>query len=432
MSIYMQRVGRIIFFVLCALAGFPLLPVGATSGLIALFFLLSIVTAISNYKTFNLKLSGELLVYILPFLIIFVWTIFIDGSSEAHFYLQRSLSLLVFPLSFFLLPFQFSLHQKNIFKTIFIASTLLVLVYGEVTAIQFLFSHVGPNEFWATPTEMFKHPSLSHLLRSTFENTTTIHPTYACLYLGVSFLFVFEYFLENFREFTVSKNIGYASLLIFIIVLQVILASRTPFIGTVISAFILFVIYQKNKLYILWAGIGIVVFTVLLFMLVPSFSARLKEISFENFTLSTSKNADSFNLRTGIYKCSIDIVEENWLTGVGPGNVQAKLDECYGKISSTVYNERKYDTHNQFLDYWAGMGILAPLSLLFLLLFISYKNLAAKNYIPFCLCILFFASMLTENILIRHHGVVAFAFIMSFYIFTKSHKEELANHKPVK
>src|SRR5690606_21519780 len=126
-------------------------------------------------------------------------------------------------------------------------------------------------------------------------------------------------------------------------------------------------------------------------------------------------NENSFNIRSGIYKCSFELINEHWLLGVGVGNSQKSLNQCYEQFSSDVYAKQDYNTHNQYLEYWISMGILAPIVLIVLLYKLSQVNLQHKDYLAVSATILFAICFLTENVLSRHSGVILFSLFIGLY-----------------
>ena len=196
------------------------------------------------------------------------------------------------------------------------------------------------------------------------------------------------------------------------------LASRTPFAATILIAILLLFIKLKKKIYAFYA-IGIAAaLSIILFLTVPSFSARFSQISINNTNLPAENgSSDSFNLRTGILQCSLKLVKEHWLMGVGPGKTQVLLDNCYNEIAPVVYKDKGFNTHNQFLSFWIGMGILGIFSFLLVLFSPIYIGLKHHNYLPLFVCLFFSLCFLTENILARQQGVVIFSFFINFFFF---------------
>jgi len=362
---------------------------------------------------------------LLPFLLIFIRTYLTDRTPDSLFYLEVSMSLLAFPAAFFLSPVRYSSRQLDIVGILFSISTFAIVIFGEVRAAFRLSEYIGTGKFWPSTTDVFSDPSFPYLFRTLFEEYTHLHPTYACVFLGISVLLSADRFLKSFSKIAIASRFLYVTCLSLLILLQALLASRTPFIATMICLVVLIFIYLRKKIFALYAVGGILLLSIFLMWMVPSISSRFKEISFSNTNMPSEANENSFNIRVGIYQCSTNIIKENWLWGIGPGNVQSALNTCYSKISKAVYDEKNYNTHNQFLDYWAGIGIAGPLLLLLILGYTSVKNYRLKNPVALCISLLFLIAMLTENMLTRQNGIVAFAYFTSLYFFTRKDSEPM-------
>ncbi|HMT27863.1 MAG TPA: O-antigen ligase family protein [Bacteroidia bacterium] len=424
MNIWQERVNNFIFLALCLVACFPALSMKLTVIFIIIYTSSSVLAGmVWNIRNITRVRIYELLMLLFPFLLILFRTTVTDPSPQSKFYLEVSMSLLAFPLAFFMIPLKIDKRKRGILNTIFIISTFVVVTYGLIkVAIKFS-GHLGSDKFWKTPSDMLGDPSFAFLVRTVFEQSVSIHPTYASIFIGIAILILLDKLLRKFKTLTWNEKFLFYSSISLALLYLGILASRTPFIATMIAALVLFFMHLQKKMYALYV-IGVMgIMTLFLILFVPSFSSRFKEISFSNTSLPTEQHENSFNLRTGIYKCSLEIISENWAWGVGPGNVQSKLNECYSNISKEVYDNKNYNTHNQFLDYWAGLGILGPVSLLIILCYASYRNFKIQNYLVISLCILFLFALLTENLLNRQNGIVPFAYFLSLYFFGNKTKE---------
>ncbi len=426
-----ERINKINFLVLCLLSCFPVLNVKVTVVLIIVFTVISVLSGLAyGLKTINSIRIKEALLLLAPFLLIFFRTYVTDRSEDALFYLEVSTSLLVFPVAFFLSPVAYTKKQKDLLCLLFAGATFAIVFFGEIQTAIKLMEHVGPGKFWPAISDVFKDASFPYLFRTEFEEQTHLHPTYASVFLGISILLLLDRFLKTFQTIPPRGKMFFVLALGAFILMQAMLASRTPFIATMICSIVLIFIYQRKKIYTLYALAGILFLSILMMWLVPSISSRFKEISFSNTGMPSATNENSFNIRVGIYQCSTTIISENWLWGIGPGNVQKELNRCYSRISKEVYDQKNYNTHNQFLDYWAGIGIAGPLLLLVILGYTSVKNLRLKNPVVLVLSLLFLIAMLTENILIRQNGIVTFAYFTSLFFFTRCATDEKV--KPLK
>src|SRR6188768_4213071 len=93
---------------------------------------------------------------------------------------------------------------------------------------------------------------------------------------------ILDYFLKSFNQMAIrSKALILAVILLFIF-LQSMLASRTPFIATMLCSVVLIFIYLRRKIFAVYVLGGLIILSVLLTLMIPSFSSRFKEISFSN------------------------------------------------------------------------------------------------------------------------------------------------------
>ncbi len=117
----------------------------------------------------------------------------------------------------------------------------------------------------------------------------------------------------------------------------------------------------------------------------------------------------------------MDILKENWLTGVGVGDSQDELQIAYEKRQfyfASRYN--KYNAHNQYIQQAIASGIaglivflaciLAPL-----LYFIGQRD--KLIYILFLFCFAFIC--ITESVLETSKGVIWYSFFNSIFVFNK-------------
>jgi len=421
-----ERLIKINFLSLCLLACFPVLNMKVTVALIIAFTAISIITGLANGINTRDKLRiRELLLLLAPFLLIFFRTYITDRTPDSLFYLEVSMSLVAFPIAFYLSPVILTKRKLDILNLLFVVSTFLIVIFGEYKSLAFLYDNLGPGKQWTSFGQLIEDPSFAFHFRTVFENSTGIHPTYACFFLGISILLLLDYLLVSYNHISDGRKAIIILGLLLFLVLQVQLASRTPFVATMLSSVVLIFSHFRKKIYALYVFAGLAALSVFMMLMVPAFSLRIREISFTNTTMPTAENENSFNIRLGIIKCSAELIKENWLWGVGPGNVQTYLNECYDTVSKSVYEGKNYNTHNQFLDYWAGLGIIGPLILLSILIYISIKNYRQNQPLVMCISIFFIVAMLTENLLSRQNGIVAFAFFIGLYFFSSQKEEKI-------
>ena len=168
-----------------------------------------------------------------------------------------------------------------------------------------------------------------------------------------------------------------------------------------------------RKLFIGLAG-TVIVFSLLVFY-IPGISKRFYEILETPWAPPVGLGHNSTNLRIAQWMCSFEVIGSNWLWGVGTGDGQDALNNCYEMSGfSDVLYKLNFNSHNQFLQTWLDNGLLAFLCLLGLLLFSFCKGLQTNNTLLLFFTILVFLSFLTENYLSAQKGIFFFGFFLSF------------------
>jgi O-antigen ligase len=371
----------------------------ATVWAIAVFVLVALATG--NYKGLLKSDKAAVLLSSGLFLLILLRCLIPNHNPESLSYVEVSVSLLLIPIAFHLKSGAFTERETSLAGWIFISSTLLAFAFG-----------MGYSLYQVSQMQIESQDLLSFHIRTFFENAVRYHPTYASVLLGATMLKLLQNLLERKHN---PWLIGV--LMVFAGILLALLASRTPIAATLGCMVLLVAFYTKS---ILKAGVMLAVIAAsafVFFQTVPSFSARFKEVSVENTKLPEKNSEDSFNLRTGIFHCSMGIIKQHWIWGIGPGQVKSVLNDCYNDIAPDVYKNKNFNTHNQFMDYWAGLGIIGPIMLLLLFLFSMLTLWKRGDWTGFCILLLFLGAMQTENLLTRQNGIVAFCYLLALHIF---------------
>lgn len=427
----MLKTHNIYFYVTLLFVAFPLLGQKIVPLLIALWFITILILRVKNHQSNPLPNINNLFIQSSLFIVILIWTLIIDNTKEGYFLLERSLSLIIFPIGFYLNPIQLTNKQLNIVKLTFICSSTIIVLVSSILAFNKLLVFVGENQPFKNLFDFINRTEFEYHFRTNFEDFSGLHPTYASMYLGLSILFLIEMFFNSDTFITLKKKLIIILSSILLLTLMAALASRTPLLGILMVSALYVFVKIKKKIYAFYVLLSLLVLSIALISTVPTLSKRFSEISLNNTSVPIKKgDDDSFNLRAGILHCTINLIKENWLIGVGPGKVQNKLDECYNTIAPETYRDREFNTHNQFLGYWAGMGIIGIVTLIFVLFATAIKGFSTKNIaLPF-VCLFFTICFLTENVLIRQQGVVFVAFFLNFFYFEKNILHKHLTSKP--
>jgi O-antigen ligase len=153
----------------------------------------------------------------------------------------------------------------------------------------------------------------------------------------------------------------------------------------------------------------------------PRFSHYFNDESKEQLTGELLKES-----RLVIWKSSINIVRNNFVFGVGTGDIQDELNKEYQlegvKVLAIANN---LNTHNQFLEVLVENGFIGILLFLWLFGIMFYLSLKEANIIYLMFIMIAFISFFFETMLNRLAGVSFFP-LFSFLLIYRD-KKNLVN-----
>jgi O-antigen ligase len=242
------------------------------------------------------------------------------------------------------------------------------------------------------------------------------HPIYLSIYLATSIIIIIS------LSFSVKLWIKFLLFFVgsFQLFILIFLSRKGVIVALMITlALFCFFMIKKHTQLILFFVLSAGFFSLITIKYSPETIKRFKEV-FDAKSYNQIKSYSSTSQRYGIYKCSLEKLNESWLVGYGIGDTQNELISCYKK-SSNILVAREYNSHNQFLSVLLHVGVLG----FFLFLISLIMNLKLfylkRDYFAFCLVCMYLLIMLTENILERQNGVILFSFLLNFYSFKNTH-----------
>ena len=144
------------------------------------------------------------------------------------------------------------------------------------------------------------------------------------------------------------------------------------------------------------------------------FRARLYGLKYQ-IHHAGNPNGHSLLQRVESWKTAGQIIKENWIFGVGAGDVADIFEQKYKENKSLLIAENRIRAHNSFLTYWLSFGIIG----LVLFTYIQYSFFQFEwrnvNYLGLLFIGLSLISFLLEDALETQTGVTFFAFFYSFY-----------------
>lgn len=305
-------------------------------------------------------------------------------------FIERGASFLVFPVGFLLLGGPSSDRFREAMMDLFTMSALLLAAYGNSKMLVY---GIGPR---------LVGDDFSMAYRSTFAWYTGIHPPYASYFFLAAAVFQLERVLDHARR-PVLRVIAIALL----VLAGLLIASRMPliaFAGAVAAVFFLRMPAPKA------ISRAVIIFVVLLILaaLTPSFRERMAEVFSLAQERSPKLSINSMDIRVPIAHCSLALIEEHWLVGIGQANVQHALDHCYQQFNIPRLLDGSFGTHNQLLHWWLSFGL--PGVLMYVVFFgaMIIRAWQRRDAAHLGFLVLLMLCSATENLLTRQWGVMLF------------------------
>ena len=146
---------------------------------------------------------------------------------------------------------------------------------------------------------------------------------------------------------------------------------------------------------------------------------------YDEYIKSGDPTGSSEMQRLEFWKASLGLIKENWLTGVGIGDMNIAFQEQYDKMHTKLAQEQRWRSHNQFLSIFVGFGIFG---LLWFLFSIFYPPIVLGKFSDFfflIFIIISIISMIPEDTIESQAGVTFFAFFYSFLLFGRKEDDPI-------
>ena len=145
------------------------------------------------------------------------------------------------------------------------------------------------------------------------------------------------------------------------------------------------------------------------------------------YSLGYSPSGQTLPQRIEHWKAARHIIKNNFLIGVGTGDVQHAFNEAYETMDSPL-DEKYYNrSHNQFLTFWVSFGVFGFLIFLVLWFFTFKQTIINRNWIGLCFAFIAFTSCLPEDTLETQQGVTFVGFFLGYLPFLKVGGKSIVN-----
>ena len=137
-------------------------------------------------------------------------------------------------------------------------------------------------------------------------------------------------------------------------------------------------------------------------------SDRVQNKLAKTFLVNDFNKADA---RPQLWQAGISIFKEHPVAGIGRSNIRAELSNNLG-VSSDI-KHRRYNAHNQYIEFLLAYGIVVPI----LFLVVLFVPIVAQYKTATIFLAYFIIAMMVESYLSRQAGVVFFSLFYSFFIY---------------
>lgn len=357
-----------------------------------------------KYVFRNISLLGYL--FIILYFLYAISILYSDDKKYAFAVLSRTILFVLIPIIFASGKNYISEKLKIKILYYFIIACFLSSIICFVNSLYSTYEYASVNPFNKSNGNFFSYLNLTSIIK--------IHP----IYFGVQILMclsILSYDLVRKQEkipISLTKKlflIGYFLILIFLLNSFVLIIS----LGF-LFLYIVYIIY-KNCLTnnIKWLLVFACLMSVPLYFSSYFISEKFKGIDLKNDFTTRDYSGNEFTAikaRNAKTYCSIDLIQDNFIFGVGIGDGNSKLFEYYLKNNFKHGYVRKYNSHNQLLTTFIYTGIFGFL-ILVLIFFILYRQ--ALKYHQFYLTsflLIISPFFITESVLERHNGIVFFVY----------------------
>ena len=425
------------------LATFPLLTFQLRSITLILWTIIGLYCAYQNRKLTHQSKPNKslvvLIILVLPYLFLGLSLIY---SSDLDYGLKRLVKLLpmlILPVIFYVNRERFKNIEINRICWVFTVSVILFVGYLMLRSflnLDAFFADLTVEELKSNNLHTYEsiEPEVVNKLKTRrFRNfildVSNSHFTYQGIWIVFSVFFMAKAFFKLVKKrktWTYVLPIGMGMLIIWLF----LISSRMPILVMLAATFMTLLSLKilRTKVLAIVSVVSCVLLASSYFVFTP-LQVRVNEILNYSFELPTSgndiENYTSVNVRNGIYYCSWDTIKDNLVLGVGVGDAQQELNDCYAnKIGAKIYTWTDYNTHNQYLFFWLSFGLLGVLSFIILLYTHFRSALYYKNALLFYFITVVSLICLTENILSRSDGVTFFALFSGLLLFNLKNEHD--------
>lgn len=338
------------------------------------------------------------LLFFLFFLIRLLSLLYTSNISSGGRAIERSIGLIVFPLVFII--------NKPIFSNVFFflkalnISTFFASVFCLLCNLRFFIINEISVDWWLD----WKYNN--HHLSSYLD----FGPNYFSFLITINLLGMYFY---KYRSLKIKMI--YAFMYLTQLVFLLLLSSRSLIAFFLLSTILLLVrnAYLQKKAKTMIVTVVFIVIGMLVVSSIPVVKQRF------NKTYKEIISKDNTNTQVGGYvnrlqkiKSSVNVLKENYIFGVGVGDVKDELKKQYIAINFKEGIDNSFDAHNQYLQSYLGTGFLGFILYSIILITIGRIFILKKQYFFLLVTAIYIYFSFFESLIETHKGVVLFSILV--------------------
>jgi O-antigen ligase len=342
--------------------------------------------------------------------------------------IEKRLFLVFVPLAFALLPDlilqqrRTKIHLAYIMGNVVVVITLLVRAAFRSTVCADGHCTFSPL---ANPQSKFDFMTASVMDGNFFfgsEFSWFYDPPYTGLFLVVALYLVFER-----TKGTQNRSVLIPSIAVYFLFLAALflLSSKAAMIASLaVTLYIVVYAVVKRTISVPLRAAAVVAMVLVggtFFFLNP----RIK-IFRETFWKGLAINPQArfgHDLRILSWDASLDVIRAHWLLGVGEGKKEEALIAMYATKGYVVPAEGKFNSHNQYLDFLLGGGLVGLGLFMAGMIALGIRSVKEKNAPLMAFALIFLFNAAVENLLSRYAGILLFAVFTSFFLAIRNRSE---------
>lgn len=396
------------YYLILLIAFFLPLNKAVISPLIVLFFISSLLN--KKEIIFELKTNKSYLIIVGFYCLGLFSLLYGEDKQNTLFNSEIKLSILVFPLAFFISNHNFKNSYRSIFKS---------FIEGALTAILLCVFNACINYYYEKNIEVFFYDRLSLFA----------HASYFSMYLNFAIALLYYFWFTPSKKDYIKPIVNFSLSIIFSLFI-LMLSSKTGIFTLLMihlsAGFYWFIQYNKVK-----QGLVLIIsiFSIISLSLYYSPSVLNRITLMIDSVVNYDDNPNtSTKIRLVAWKESYSLIKEKPIFGYGVGDVSNVLTNKYNERGFFELADKHLNSHNQFIQLLIGSGIVGFFYFLYLITIPFFRNLSSsQSFIYALFTILIILNFMTESMLETQSGVIFFSFFITLFYCISYPKETKVN-----